>query len=100
MTKIYSKDPISGIVAINSLGSVEYGTPGTQEFSQKRNADGRVYIPHNVAFNVIVRAKGKETIIASGVGLAPTTGCLCPVWVRVRQEKEQPEPKESEVLST
>lgn len=90
MATIYHKDLETGIIATSIEAVVDYTTAGGVA---SRNAMGRVFLPGNTPYQVIVQARGKQTVIASGTTKS-SAGKMAPVFVRVRAEAPAEEPSE------
>lgn len=62
-------------------------TPGTASDSALRNSLGRVYLDDGEAFEVIVRTRADETLVARGVASA-AGGKFCSLYTKVRAEAD------------
>ena len=106
MTIRYQKDGDTGVVQVNCDGATELlsavrpndSTAGA--WVKARNHSGTVCIPGDkVPYDVIVRAKGKEYVVDSGITNSPTAGLVTPILTRVRQGTEIDEPIEQVEIS-
>ena len=103
MTVEYAKDTATDIVSSNCSGTAELiaakrPAEDTQEVGAwvaASNHSGRVFIPDtDTPYEVIVRTKGEDYVVASGTTNTPTEGKATPIWVRVRVEPEIVPPSE------
>lgn len=66
-------------------------TSGRSDDAATRNSRGRVFLEDGESFEVIVKTRTDETVVASGTASA-VSGKLCAIYVTVRAEADVNEP--------
>ena len=80
---------MAGRITQNTDATITPGRPGD---AATRNVLSRVFLANGEAFEVIVRTRADETVVAKGTAIA-ARGKLCSLYVKTRAEADVDKPR-------